>query len=830
MKKILVKFCACIFCAAISSGAFAQVYKDPKKPVEDRVSDMLSNMTLDEKLNYIGGYNGFYIRGISRLGLPEIKLTDGPVGVHKDGRAIAYPATILTAATWDTSLVNQLGYQLGRDARARGAHILLAPGVNIYRAPMAGRSFEYMGEDPYLVSRLAVNYIKGVQQAGVVATVKHFAANNQEWDRNNISSDIDERTLQEIYFPAFKAAVMEAHVGAVMNSYNLINGQHATQSNYLNNVVLKKDWHFDGVLMSDWDATYDGRAAANAGLDLEMPYAKFMSSANLLSALNKGEVKQSVIDDKVARILRLVFKNGFYDHQQKDNTIPKNNPDGQKVALELAKGGIVLLKNQGKLLPLSKTVKTIAVIGPNANTYIAGGGSSYTFPFSFITALQGIKKNANGVKVVYVPGIPPFSDLVSNSKFYIDKNFRRTGLKATYFNNSKLDGIPVKVAEEQNVNIHNGWGVVAENKGVPYDHTSIRWTGYVKPKLSGRYQFTVRGFDGFRLWINDKKIIDAWQDQGITSKSASMLLDGNKPYAIKLEYYANTHPVDISFAWGIEKINYQDAIKAAKKADIAFVCAGFNESTEKESVDRTFGLPAGQDELISAIAKANRNTVVVLNAGGGVSMAKWITNVKSILYPWYPGQEGGEVIADIIFGKTNPSGHLPISIEKSWSNNPVYKNYYDTTGSKRINYKEGVFLGYRFYDSNITKPLFPFGYGLSYTNFSYDNLNVKVTDSTTVDIHFTIKNTGKYDGAEVSQVYVRQINCPVLRPYKELKAFAKTFIKKGESKDINIRLNRSAFEYYSAQEKKFKHDPGMFELLIGSSSADISLKNTINIK
>ena len=300
--------------SCFSMGGFAQIYKDKTAPVEDRTNDLLHRMTLEEKLDYIGGYKGFYIRGIERLGVPEIKLTDGPVGTHKDGKSTAYPAGVLTASTWNRELVYELGKQLGRDSKARGVHILLGPGVNIVRSPLCGRNFEYFTEDPYLNSQVAIGYVKGLQDQKVVATLKHYAANNQEWDRNNVSSDIDERVLHEIYLPVYRAAIQEAGAGAVMDSYNPVNGVHATQNDYLNNQVLRKQWGFDGIVMSDWSATYDAVEAANGGLDLEMPRAKWMNKENLMPAIKAGKVKEATIDEKVKRILRIMFRFGFFEY------------------------------------------------------------------------------------------------------------------------------------------------------------------------------------------------------------------------------------------------------------------------------------------------------------------------------------------------------------------------------------------------------------------------------------------------------------------------------------------------------------------------------------
>ncbi len=810
----------------------AQIYKDPKAPAEERVKDVLSKMTLEEKIDYIGGKNSFYIRSIERLGLPEIKMTDGPVGTRNDGKTTAYPASILSSATWDTTLVNQLGIALGKDSRARGVHILLAPGVNIYRAPMNGRNFEYLGEDPFLSSRMAVNYIRGVQSQGVVATVKHFAANNQEWDRNRVSSDMDERTLQEIYLPAFKAAVQQGKAGAVMNSYNLINGEHATQNNHLNNELLKGAWGFQGVLMSDWDATYDGVAAAKGGLDLEMPSAKFMNKENLLPAIKNGTLKESVIDDKVARILRMIFRFGFYDHIQLDASLPKDNPENAKVALNLARNGIVLLKNQDNVLPLKVSeIKSIAVIGPNANAYVAGGGSSYTLPFHFVTVLQGIKNMAPGAKVTYIPGLPQLSELAQQSEFFTQAGQNISGLNAEYFTNQNLEGNPEVTVVEKNVN--HVWGGAPEVKGIPEDHFSVRWTGVIRPAKSGSYKFSVKGDDGYRLWINNQLLLNEWHDQGSNLKSEIIQLEAGKEYSVKLEYYENAGSADICFAWYPEAVSFEPATKAAADADVAIICAGFDNSSEGEGSDRTFELPEFQDSLINAVAKVNSNTIVVLNAGGNVYMEKWLPQVKGLIHAWYPGQEGGTALAEIIFGEVNPSGKLPASFEKKWSDNPAYNNYHAINGSKKVQYNEGVFIGYRYYDSQHTEPMFPFGYGLSYTSFAYSNIKVSPVasgKSPKFVVSFDVKNTGNYDGAEAAQVYVHDVSNPADRPYKELKGFSKVFLKKGETRRITAELDSNAFSYFKSRENKFGYDAGNFEILVGASSKDIRLKSTITLK
>ncbi len=816
--------------------AFSQEYKDSKAPVEKRVKALLSKMTLEEKIDYLGGSDGYYIRAIPRLGLPAVKMTDGPVGSRNDGKSTAYPATILAASTWDLELVKQMGEALGSDCRARGVHILLAPGVNIYRAPMAGRSFEYMGEDPYLSGRLAVAYIKGVQSKGVAACIKHFDGNEQEWDRNRVSSNIDERTLQEIYLPAFKVAVVEGKVATAMDSYNLLNGEHSTQNSHLNNDILKGQWGFDGILMSDWGATYDGIAAAKGGLDLEMGSGDYMNRKSLIPAIQNGTIPESLINDKVSRILRVIFRFGFYDRPQLEKNIPLDNPASAKVALNMAREGIVLLKNEDHVLPLNESrIKTLAVIGPNASEYISGGGSSQTVPFHSVTTFQGIKNLVGDkVDVKCVSETNNISDMVHNAVFYTEAGSDEKGLKGEYFDNISLSGTPASTRVDEKVDFN--WQTGAPNIDVqnfPVDNFSIRWTGVIRPENSSVYTFVVKGDDGFRLWVDNKLIIDDWKDQATAQQTGSIVLEKGKDYAVKLEYFDHTGSSEVHLGWGDGGKSIEEAVNAASLADAAIVCVGMNGEYEQEGQDRTFELPGGQNELINAVAKANPNTIVVLNAGGNVDMQPWLANVKGLLHGWYTGQEGGTALAEILFGKVNPSGKLPDTFEKRWEDNPTHDSYYAPKGTLSVDYKEGLLVGYRYYDTKHVEPQFPFGYGLSYTTFAYSDLKVAphaVNGKPGYVVSFDIKNIGKRAGAESAQVYVKALHPSVEMPEKELKGFTKVSLKAGEKKRVSVVLNSDAFSYYNTDLKKFVVDKGAYQIIVGASSRDLKLKENISVK
>src|SRR5277367_6834981 len=397
-----------VYLVFFSLAAFCQAPLADSAAIESRIDSLLKKLTLEEKIDLIGGVDDFYIRSNEKIGLPRLKMADGPVGVRNYGPSTVFGGVGL-AASWDPEMAKQVGMTIGQDARQRGVHFMLGPGVNIYRAPLNGRNFEYFGEDPFLSSQIAVGYINGMQGQGVSATIKHFMGNNSEFDRHNSDFIIDERTMREIYLPVFEAAVKTAHVGAIMDSYNLTNGQHMTQNGYLNNEVMKKEWGFQGLLMSDWDATYDAVAAANGGLDLEMPSGKFMNRANLLPAVKSGKVSEATIDDKIRRILRTAIQFGWLDRDQTDLAIPRLNPEGRQVTLEAARAGMVLLKNDGNLLPLEKgKLHSIAVIGPDAYpAQPGGGGSAEAKPFTPVSYLEGIVSELGAsAKVYYARGLP----------------------------------------------------------------------------------------------------------------------------------------------------------------------------------------------------------------------------------------------------------------------------------------------------------------------------------------------------------------------------------------------------------------------------------------
>ncbi|HEY3914440.1 MAG TPA: glycoside hydrolase family 3 C-terminal domain-containing protein, partial [Verrucomicrobiae bacterium] len=662
--KPFATFFTVLVCAGLAPLLLAEdrpLYLDSTQPREARVEDLLGRLTLEEKISILHADSYFTTAAIPRLGIPRRWLSDGPHGVredigpdswkpagHTDDFSTCMPAGIALAATWNPVLAQQEGEAIGQEARKRGKQIMLGPSLNIMRTPLCGRNFEYMGEDPFLTSRMAVGYIRGVQSQGVASCAKHFACNNQELDRFSINVDLDERALREIYLPAFKASVQDGGVLTVMAAYNQIRGEHCSQNDYLLNKILKGEWGFQGLVVSDWAATHDTRGCVLGGLDLEMGtqtnYDKFYFATPYLEKLRKGEYPMSGLDDKVRRNLRVMFATHMFD-KGPDGSL--NTVAHETVSRHVAEEAIVLLKNDNNALPLdASSIKSIAVIGENAVTLQAHGGDS-----SAIKALYEI---------------------------------------------TPLEGILKRAGDKVNVTYSKGYG---ENS-------------------------------------NDSAV--------------------------------------------------EQAVRAAHEADVAIVIAGLGHERflgDTEGADRKdLKLPYNQDNLIAKVREANPRTIVVLVAGSPVEMDPWLTNVPAVLLTWYSGMEGGNAIARVLFGDVNPSGKLPCTFPKRLEDPPahVLHAYPGTSGT--VKYEEGLLVGYRYFDTKEVEPLFPFGFGLSYTHFNYGQFELvknTASEGPVVTIKFDVTNSGARSGAEIAQVYVHQLHPSLSRPMKELKGFTKTFLLSG---------------------------------------------------
>jgi beta-glucosidase len=815
----------------------ARAQQKSEEEVDRQVEALLSKLTLEQKIDLISGANDMLNPPMPQIALPPLKASDGPMGVKSFGPTTAYAIGIGLAASWDKMLAYRIGESLGYDARARGVHFLLGPGVNIYRAPMNGRNFEYFGEDPYLAGQIAAQYILGVQHQDVVATVKHYAANNSEYHRRLINAIIDERTLREIYLPAFEAAVKEGRVGAVMDSYNLINGEHATQNKYLNTDVLKKDWGFRGILMSDWGATHDGIAAANSGLDSEEPDGEFMNAKTLLPAIQEGKVSVATIDDKVRRILRVAVEFGFLNHEQQDLSIPIYNQNSERIAEDASAEGMVLLKNTGALLPLDwSRVHTLAVIGPNAYPAVvtAGGSADVDHPIAPVSFLTGLSDAAGTrAKVLWNPGLKDLKQLFTGRGFSTDPQGQHAGLKQEEYDSGVISGQPDRVKVVASVNHWNNDFVQPTGKTL-----AVRWTGYYTPQTPGPQLFVTAGFtagysgDVYQLYVDDKLVLKETPGDG-EPQSAEVDLPAGKAVPVRFDYVSQANLIRAGMvALPPEEVLAPNVKKIAALADVAVVTVGFNSDTEGEGHDRTFHLPPGQEILIKAVAAANPHTIVVLTAGGSVSTAGWLEHVPVLLHTWYAGSRGGTALARVLFGD-NPSGKLPMSWWAREEDDPTFNSYYTEPGSDDSKYTEGVFVGYRAYGKDGRKPEFPFGFGLSYTTFAFSHLTVTPatpSSDTPINVSFDVTNTGKRFGADVAQVYASDPSATVPRPERELKGFERVPLDPGQTQRVTLQLNRRSLAYWDVNSHGWKVDPGKFVVRVGDSAENTSLSQEITVR
>jgi beta-glucosidase len=846
-KTTFVRCCNILLCALLLTtlNALAQ-FKGNASADDSRVNQLISQMTLDEKIDLLSGDTPFRTHPIPRLKIPFFQMADGPVGAHIPAPTIAYAAGIGLAASWDRKLALRIGEELGRDCRSRGALFILGPGVNIYRAPMNGRNFEYFGEDPYLASQIAVGYIQGVQKEGVSATVKHYLGNNSEYLRHDSDSVIDERTLREIYMPVFEAAVKTGQVGAIMDSYNFTNGEHMTQNRRLNVEVAKDQWHFPGIMMSDWVATYDATAAVKGGLDLEMPFGVYYNQETLKPLLRSGTITESELDEKVRRILRVAVAFGWLDHPALDTAIPRYNLQGRAASLQAALEGTVLLQNENHALPLDrKTLKTIAVIGPTAaQTITTGGGSGEVVSFANTNLLVGISNYlGDSAKVLYARGLRSTNQMARLTAFTTDSDGKIPGVTHTTFANTDLQGAETGTTVEKNLLLPGSTrrepeeqelnALTSHKNANPYARptTSGRWTGYYTVESTGKFAVFAQTDGRYRLLLDDHVLLDSSVvPKAILNQTEVDLTPG--PHKVVLEQLATQSASVSGMRVGIAPLSTiveSDALDIASHADVIVLAVGFNSSSESEGGDRSFELPVGQRQLIEQIAALNKKTIVFITSGGSVDVSPWKDKVQGIFATWYAGEEGGNAAARLLFGESNPSGHLPISWEKKISDNPSYNNYYPDPGTNKIVYREGIFMGYRGYEHTKVEPLYPFGFGLSYTTFGFSNLKTETAADGRFLVSFDVKNLGKRPGATVAQLYVDEASPTVPRPAKELKQFERVMLQPGETKRLTLELNARSFSFYDVPSASWHANAGAYNLMLGDSSSDIEQKTTLTL-
>ncbi|NCC49784.1 MAG: beta-glucosidase [Spartobacteria bacterium] len=793
--------------------------------VEARIDELLGRMTLEEKILLLSGKDCMDTRSVARLGIKPLLMADGPHGMRW-GQATCFPTEVAMGATWNTGLIHEVGIALARETQAKGRNVILGPCVNIHRTPLGGRNFESWGEDPFLAARMTVAYVKGVQSLRVGTSTKHFAVNNQEWDRLSISAEVDERTLHEIYLPAFKAAVQEADTWTVMAAYNRVNGKFCCANEQLLS-ILKEEWGFQGLVVSDWGAVHGTVDSARAGLDLEMPGPGHYFAKPLAEAADAGEVSVTCIDDKVRRILRVMSRIGLLDD---DYTPPEgalDTPEHRELALRVAGESMVLLKNDAGTLPLNEAVRTLAVIGPNANVArMGGGGSSTVTPFENCTILQALIERCGkaGIEVKYALGCNMPGDLPPIDKALMRNPDGTPGFMAEYFDNSDLSGEPCIVRTEDTVFFD--WGGGSPDPSLKNNHFSARWTGTLTPSETREYEIGIIGLDDMRLYLDGELLAEVTPDRKAECKAVAVAFEAGREYALRVEYFARK-------GWPVAKVGWtpthdlEDAVALAASCDAAVVVGGLSSQFEGEGVDRTtLALPGRQDELIRQVAAANARTAVVLVAGTPIEMDAWIDRVPAVLAAWYGGQGGGRAVADILMGDTNPSGKLTATFPKRLADNPSFANY---PGDDKARYAEGLWVGYRHYDHHDIEPLFPFGHGLSYTRFTYRDIQVQKVGESEVQVSCRITNTGDRAGREVVQLYVRDEEASRERPVKELKGFTKIELAPGASSEAAFILQADAFSFYDPAEKSWVLEPGRFTLLLGSSSRDIRLEAVVEL-
>ncbi|GAC1635615.1 MAG: glycoside hydrolase family 3 C-terminal domain-containing protein [Ktedonobacteraceae bacterium] len=815
------------------------------------IETLLRQMTLAEKVAMLAGTNDWYTVPVERLGIPSLKMTDGPNGARGAGgftsgvKATCFPAEISLASTWNTDLLERVGQALAGEAKMKGAQVLLAPTVNIQRSPLGGRNFECFSEDPYLSARLAVAYITGLQREGVGASIKHFVCNDEEFERVSISSEVRERALREIYLQPFQAAVREAHPWTIMAAYNLVNGIPASENSLLLTQILRHEWGFDGVVMSDWFFSVKSTAASmNAGLDLEMPSPSFRGK-KLLAAVERGEVAQATIDTSVRRLLQLLVKAGLFEHSEAVAEQDTNLPEHRALIREAAAEGCVLLKNEQQVLPLQREQLTsIAVIGPNAQVaQIMGGGSAQVNAHYAITPFEGIAaKVGDSVRVQYEQGCTNYKllPLLESAQLLAGTEGTAHGLTITYFNTPDLVGAPIW--QETQLKSELSWFGEMPT-GVNPRQFSLRATGRFTPLETGVYTFGLLSVGRSRLFIDGQERIDNWTQQslgeeyfgmGSTEVQTTVTLETGRTYLLTLEFArSETMPlaaVHLGYLPPVSADAIERAVRLAATSDVALVCVGFGGEWQSEGFDRhSLALPGKQDALVEQVAAANPRTIVVLNTGSPITMP-WLSSVSAVLQAWYPGQECGNSIADVLFGDTDPSGKLPQTFPQRLEDTPTYLDFPGENG--KVYYGEGLFVGHRFYEKKKVAPLFPFGFGLSYTTFSYSPLQLaahEIGPNDTLQVSIDITNTGQRVGKEIVQLYIRDEQASLGRPEKELKAFAKVQLDPGERKTVTLSLGRDALAYYDDLVHEWVAEAGSFEVLVGASSQDVRARATFTL-
>ncbi len=807
---------------------------------EDRINALVDAMTAEEQIALLAGKDAWTTVPIPRLGIPSIKVSDGPNGARGGGAfiggvaAAAFPVAISLSSSWDVDLVGEIGAALADEARSKGARVLLAPTVNMHRSTRNGRNFECYSEDPHLTSEIAVAYIEGLQSRGVGATVKHFIGNESEYERHTMSSEIDERALREIYMPPFEAAVKRAKAWALMTSYNRVDGTYVSERSDLVNGVLKSEWAFDGVAMSDWYGTQSTEEAIAGGLDLEMPGPPRFRGAKLLEAYRQGKVEDAALREAALRVLRLIDRVGAFDHPEIAPEWADDRLEVRALIRRAGAEGIVLLKNDGALPLAPKPGATLAVIGPNARTaQIMGGGSAQINPHYRVAPYEALRGALpDNVALAYELG----ADNRRLAALYEGE------VEIDYFVGRDFKGQPVyRATSREGVFMFFG----LERPGFPPNDFSARMRSRHVAPATGEVEFGLVSSGPARLLIDGELVIDAWDfklgkeyfNSACDEVRSVIRLEAGRSYNIVVEYAALPTPpglgvtvLRLGMSPVLGEAAIERAVAAAKSADAALLFVGLTGEWDGEGMDRpNIDLPHRQNELVERVAAVNPNTMVVLQGGSPVAMP-WLGNVAAVLQAWYPGQEAGNSIADVLLGKAEPGGRLPQTFPARLEDDPTFINYPGERG--QVRYGEGVYIGYRYYEKKKVAPLFPFGFGLSYTQFRLDGLTLSaegIGPGGTVTAAVQVINVGERAGSTVVQVYVADDEASVSRPAKELAGFAKVRLAPGETRRVEVVLDMRSLAFFDVTAKAWTAEAGRFTVLAGFSSADIAARASFTL-
>ena len=807
----------------------------------DRIEALISELTLEEKVSILSGSSAWHTTAVPRLNIPRVKMTDGPIGARGDSvsgaTSACFPSASCLSSSWDKDSVEEIAKAIGIEAKSKDADVLLGPTINLHRHPLGGRHFECYSEDPLLTGELASSYVKGVQSVGVSACLKHFIGNDTEYQRHFVSSNIDDRTLRELYLLPFEMGVKAGSL-SVMSAYNQLNNVFCSSNEEILTNILKEEWNFPGYVVSDWGAAQDTIGNANGGLDCEMPGPARSWGENLVKAVNNGKVDEEVVDDKVRRILRVADFTGRLDDPTESPEQSNDLEEDRLLIRTAGSEGMVLLKND-QVLPFKKeTVKKLAVIGPNAlkGQYL-GGGSASLNPHYVVHPLEGLKSAfGDSAEINYAKGCHTYKFLPGISSDLFKEN---DGFKVEFYNGQDFEGSPIetKILKGNKFWAMGGFGldIVAQSER---PSLSVRFSGELQPEHSGEYNFEIFSIGPSKLSINGENLIDNWSSQepgdaffgmGSAPKREKIKFEKGKTYSLEVEYkWEGRFPaVQIGMQPPDQFDLMEEAINLAKEADAVVLIAGTNSDWETEGNDRAnLDLPSNQNELIETICKLNKNTVVVLNTGSPCEMP-WIDNVNAILQCWFPGQEFGNSLADILIGKVNPSGKLPTTFPKKLSDTPAYSTY--PGKDLQMDYEEGLFIGYRWYDRESIEPLFPFGHGLSYTSFEYSNLRAipPKGNSSVAAFEVDITNTGDVEGKEVLQGYITVNKSQIERPQKELKKFEKISLESGETKKVKFELSEKDLSFWSTENNAWQVEPAEYLFSIGASATDI--KDSVSV-